>query len=99
MADILQRGGKDDDAERHAKVALSGNPGLIETHVVLARIYVDRQQPKPAIAELQKVIAADPDGSYHFLLYRAYKMAGDQRAANTALAEFRQMRGGSPSVQ
>jgi tetratricopeptide (TPR) repeat protein len=95
MADILQHDGKDADAERHAKLALSGNPNLIETHVVLARIYVDRQQPAAAIAELQKVIAADPDGSYHFLLYRAYKMAGDQQAASAALAKFRQLRNGA----
>jgi tetratricopeptide (TPR) repeat protein len=97
MADILQHDNKDDDAERHAKLALSGNPNLIETHVVLARIYVDRQQPALAIAELQKVIKADPDGSYHFLLYRAYKMSGDQQAANEALAEFRQLRSKGPT--
>jgi len=95
MADILQHDGKDADAELHAKLALSGNQNLIETHVVLARIYVDRQQPAAAIAELQKVIAADPDGSYHFLLYRAYKMAGDQQAASAALAKFRQLRNGA----
>jgi predicted Zn-dependent protease len=99
MADILEHDGKQADAERHAKAALTGDPNLIETRVVLARVYVDRQEPKAAVAELQKVIAADPDGSYHFLLYRAYKMAGDQQAANAALARFRELRNGASTTQ
>jgi len=92
VADILQHNGDNINAERHAKIALAGNPDLIETHVVLARVYVARQESKRAIIELQKVISADPDGSYHFLLYRAYRQAGDEQAAKTALAEFQQLR-------
>jgi tetratricopeptide (TPR) repeat protein len=92
LADILQHDGKDADARQHAQVALAGNPDLIETRVVLARIYLGEQQPKLAIAELQKVLAADPDGSYHFLLYRAYHAAGDEPGARKAMAEFQQLR-------
>jgi len=95
LADILQHNGDNTGAQRHAEIALAGNSSLIETRVVLARVYVARQESKRAIAELQKVIATDPDGSYHFLLYRAYRQAGDEQAAKTALAEFQQLRNSS----
>jgi tetratricopeptide (TPR) repeat protein len=94
MADILEHSGDNANAERYAEIALAGNPDLIQTHVVLARIYVARNESKRAIAELQKVISADPDGSYHFLLYRAYRQVGDEQAAKIALAEFQQLRHG-----
>ena len=92
LADILQHDGKNAEARRHAEVALTANPNLIETRVVLARIDLATQQPKLAAAELQKVIAADPDGSYHFLLYRACRDAGDEPGARKAMAEFQQLR-------
>ncbi len=94
MADIQQHKGNNAGAERYAGIALAGNPDLIETRLVLARVYLAKQQPKRAIAELQKVLAADPDGAYHFLLYRAYKQAGDEPAARATMAEFQQIRYG-----
>lgn len=92
MADILQHKGDNEAAERHALLALKGNPDLIETRVVLARVYLGRQHPDLAIKELQQVVAADPDGSYHFLLYRAYKKLGNDAQAEKAMADFRQIR-------
>jgi predicted Zn-dependent protease len=92
MADLLDHNGDVANAEKHARIALAANPGLIQTHVVLARIYLARQQPKLAITELRKVISADPDGNYHYLLYRACRLAGDEPGAKEALAEFRQIR-------
>lgn len=95
LADILQHNGDNAAAKQHALIALNGNPDLIETHVVLARVYLAGGQPQSAVAELNKVIAADPDGSYHFLLYRAYKQAGDEEKAHRAMADFQQIRNGS----
>jgi len=94
MADIQQHKGNNAGAERYAAIALAGNPDLIETHLVLARVYLAKQQPARAVAEIQKVISADPDGSYHFLLYRAYKQAGNEPAARATMAEFQQIRYG-----
>lgn len=88
LADILQHDGNETEAKRHAEIALAGNPDLIETRVVMARIYLGKQQPQLAIAELKKVLSADPDGSYHFLLYRACREAGDEQGARKAMAEF-----------
>jgi tetratricopeptide (TPR) repeat protein len=92
LADILQHDGNAGEAKRHAELALAANPDLIQTRVVLARIYLGKQQPRLAISELQKVLAADPDGSYHFLLYRACREAGDEQGARKAMAEFQQLR-------
>lgn len=92
LADILEHDGKSAAARQHATVALAGNPDLLQAHVVLGRVYLAEKQPKLAIAELQKVMTADPDGSYHFLLFRAYKEAGDDESAKTALVEFQRLR-------
>jgi tetratricopeptide (TPR) repeat protein len=95
MADIFEHNGDTAKAERYAKAALAGNPDLIQTRVVLVRIYLSKQQPALAIAELRQVISADPDGSYHFLLYRACRQAGDQQGASVAIREFQQLRYGA----
>lgn len=92
MADILEHNGDNAAAQHYAETALANDPNLIQTRVVLARVYLSKQQPKLAIAELRRVIAADPDGSYHFLLYRAYRENGDERAAKEAMAEFQKLR-------
>jgi predicted Zn-dependent protease len=92
LADILQHDGNENEAKRRAEIALAANPDLIETRVVLARIYLGNHQPQLAIAELRRVLPADPDGSYHFLLYRACHEVGDEQGARKALAEFQQLR-------
>jgi predicted Zn-dependent protease len=73
---------------------LAGNPTLIQTRIVLARIYLAKKQPKLAISEIRKVISADPDGSYHFLLFRACQQVGDEQGAKQAMAQFQQIRYG-----
>lgn len=92
MADIQQHNGDNAAAKKYAEIALAGNPDLIQTHIVLARVYLLAKQPKSAITELETALPADPDGSYHFLLYRAYKMMGDDAAAQQAMADFQQLR-------
>lgn len=89
MADIAEHQGQNASAKKYAQAALSRNPDLIQTRVVLARIYLAENQPRLAVTELKKVASADIDGSYHFLLYRAYHLAGDEIAAQAALGEYR----------
>ena len=95
MADILEHNGDHAGAQHYAEIALVSNPRLIDTRVVLARIYLAKQEPKLAIGELRQVISADTDGSYHFLLYRAYRDAGNEQAAQKAMAEFKRLRYGA----
>ncbi len=92
LADILEQNGDPAAAFPLARLALAGNPSLIQAHVVLGRIYLARKQPKLAIAELEPVVHADTDGSSHYLLFRAYRDAGDAKSAQAALAAFERLR-------
>jgi len=91
-ADILEHRNDYDGAEKRATIAVAGNPRLFLAHIVLARIYLSRRQPEHAVQQLEQVASADPDGSYHFLLWRAYKLAGKPKQAEEALAEFHRIR-------
>ncbi len=93
LADILERRNDPAEAGKHAAIALAGNPRLAVPRVVLARIALARRQPEEAIRELEPVVNRDPDGSYHFLLWRAYKLLGKPKEAEAALAEFQRLRG------
>jgi tetratricopeptide (TPR) repeat protein len=92
MADIAEHNGDNSAAEQYANLALAGNPNLIETRVVLARVYLSEHKPDQAVRQLSNITPADPDGSYHFLLYRAYHEAGNETAAQTALAEYKRLK-------
>jgi tetratricopeptide (TPR) repeat protein len=92
-ADILEHRNDPDNAEKRALLAVAGNPRLFAAHVVLARIYLSRGKPEGAVRQLEQVVNADPDGSYHFLLWRAYKLSGRPKDAEAALAEFQRIRG------
>ena len=60
MADISEHNGDNSAAKRYAAVALAGNPNLIETRLVLARIYLAEQKPNIAISELSKIASGRP---------------------------------------
>ena len=91
-ADILIRDNDYAGAQKRAAIAVAGNPELAATRVVLARIALHDKQPQRAADELEKVAKADPDGSYHFLLWRAYKLLGQEVQAGKALAEYKRLR-------
>lgn len=92
MADILQQDGEYEQARRHAEIALAGNPDLIETYLVLARIDMATSHPERAVQDLQSILGADKRGAYHYLLYRAYKQMGKQEEAKAALRIFEERR-------
>lgn len=89
LADLLFRQNDPKDAVEQAATALAGNPKLALPRVVMARIHLANKQPDRAAAELERVSQLDPDGSYHYLLWRAYKLAKKPEQAEAALAEFR----------
>ena len=92
MAEILVRRGDFKGGAPYAKKALKGNPELLQVRFALAKIYLSENQPDLAIAELKMAVAADPDGTYHYLLHRALEMVGREDEAAAALAEFRRLR-------
>lgn len=92
LADILFHRDDMAGAEKQAQLALAENPKLAVTRVVLARIHLARHEPNEAVAELRPVLEVDPDGSYHFLLWRAYKLSGKTAEAQAALDEYHRRR-------
>jgi tetratricopeptide (TPR) repeat protein len=92
MADILEHNGAYERARQYAQTALAGNPDLIETHLVLARIDLATSHPDRAVRDLEGVLGADRGGAYHYLLYRAYKQLGKEQEASAALREFQERR-------
>jgi len=92
MADLLFRQNDPKGAGQQAASALAGNPKLALPRVVMARIDLANKEPVKAAAELEQVSELDPDGSYHFLLWRAYKLAKKPEQAEAALAEFHRRR-------
>ena len=92
LADLLFRQNDPNGAGQQAAIALAGNPKLALPRVVMARIDLANREPAKAVAELEQVSELDPDGSYHFLLWRAYKLAKKPEQAEAALAEFHRRR-------
>ncbi len=95
MADILVHKGEFDRAKPFARKALEGNPELTQTRVAMAKIYLSEDKPEPAISELKPALPRDPDGTYHYLLHRAFKMEGKEPEAAAALDEFKRLRAAS----
>jgi tetratricopeptide (TPR) repeat protein len=58
-----------------------------KVHGLLGTVYASLGDQKAAIAELKAASKIDPDGRYHYQLYRLYKSAGDAAAAAEALRE------------
>jgi tetratricopeptide (TPR) repeat protein len=92
LADLLFRQNNAQGAAGQAAVALAGNPKLALPRVVMARIDLANKEPDKAAAELEQVSQLDPDGTYHYLLWRAYKLAKKPGLAQAALAEFHRLR-------
>jgi len=66
--------------------ALKVQPRLTEARRRLGKAYYGIGQYELAEAELQKAVAADDDGSTHYLLARTYRQLGRTREADEALA-------------
>ncbi len=58
----------------------------------LSRAYLLDGQPQRAIEQLERILDADPDGSYHYRLGQAYGQLGDSASATMALETYRKLR-------
>ncbi len=98
MANVLVRRGDMAEALPYAKKALAGNPELAQVRFSLAKIHMAQHHADLAAAELHRIAAVDPDGSYHFLLARALKAMGRDTDSAAALEKFKKIRAESKSV-
>jgi tetratricopeptide (TPR) repeat protein len=72
--------------------ALRFDPDLLEARASLGRAYLRSGQAALAVPQLEKAVALDRYGDLHYLLYQAYRDAGKQDLARTALAQSQAMR-------
>jgi predicted Zn-dependent protease len=74
------------------KAVLEQNPQMQAAHAALGQALLREGKPEQAIPHLKTAIASDEDGNAHFQLFRAYKLTGNDQAANQALAEYQNFR-------
>jgi Flp pilus assembly protein TadD len=81
----LARSGRNDDAERDYRTALTLDPDLPEVHYNLALLAIARADDASAELGLQRAVALDPSFSAaHLELSRLYHRRGDSRSAEHA---------------
>jgi tetratricopeptide (TPR) repeat protein len=79
--------------EQHLKAA-EAEPGVAATrHYALGLLALRKKQPQTAVKELREAARLDPDADVtYYKLASAEQMAGNQKAADLAMAEFRRRR-------
>jgi tetratricopeptide (TPR) repeat protein len=75
-------------AEPFARKALRLKPDLASAHVVLAKVYLSRDQTEKALSEIQAATGEDVDGSTHYLLATTLRKLGRPDAAASAMQEY-----------
>ncbi|MGH9627573.1 MAG: tetratricopeptide repeat protein, partial [Bryobacteraceae bacterium] len=73
-------------------------PDLIEAHAALGGAYLKENDYQKAVVHLERARAQDPDGSVHFQLARAYRMAGDTSSASRTMKLYQQLKQSAESA-
>ena len=84
-----------EDLER----ALELRPDLDRAKAELSRAYMQSGNPARAVPLLVAILHADPDGSYHYRLARAYSQIGDKESELRVLADYARIRPASKARQ
>jgi tetratricopeptide (TPR) repeat protein len=93
MGQILIRRDQSDRAVPYLKAALSGDSNRrSEVHSELSRVYEGSGNINEAIAELQKAVPGDSDGSFYYRLARLLQKTGRRTEASQAFAESKRLR-------
>ena len=82
----------DDHAQEHLKRALELDPGFLQAHLALGKLYLRADRFQDAAGELEGVVRADPklaEAYYH--LSRVYTRLKRREDAQTAAGKFEQL--------
>ena len=82
----------DDHAQEHLKRALELDPGFLQAHLALGKLYLRANRFQDAAEELEGVVRADPklaEAYYH--LSRVYTRLKRREDAQTAAGKFEQL--------
>lgn len=91
VAATLLRQGDASAAEPYAQHALQIQPSLTSAHIVLAKIFLSRQQPEKALPELESAVGQDTDGRTYYLLATTLRQLGKNAEAAAALQKYKQL--------
>ena len=81
-----------DEAREFAQTAIRLKPDLLAAHVLLGRILIDRGETRSAVAELEKALSTDKDGSLHYQVFLAYRTLKEPAKAQSALEICKRLR-------
>ena len=84
--------GEQEQADSFARTALRLKPDLLATHAILGRILMDRGETQAAVAEMEKALPTDQDGSLYYQVFLAYRKLKQPAKAENALAICKQLR-------
>ena len=80
------------DAESHLKRAIELEPGLMQAHLALGKLYARQQRLTEAAAQLELVLKADPKlAETYYQLGRVYVRQKRQKEGEGLLARFQQL--------
>ena len=92
IGDIMFMKGKVEQAEGHFLKALELNPGMVDAHVGLERLYAAQGRYQESLRHLRKALDITPtDASLHYKLSAAYRNLGQKEEAEKALRVFREL--------
>jgi predicted Zn-dependent protease len=75
----------------YLETAVKFDGHLLPARAALGEAYLQTGKPEQAIPHLEAAMADDEDGSRHYQLGRAYRMAGKQEQAAAVLREYREI--------
>jgi tetratricopeptide (TPR) repeat protein len=97
LAEVCHQQGRLDEAERHFRQDLEGDPGNARAHLGLGRLACERGNPRDALAHLERS-ASSPltQKASRVLLAQAYQQLGDAAAAGREGARALDLPGDPP---
>ena len=97
LAEVCLQQGRLDEAERHFRQVLGGDPGNARAHLGLGRLAGERGNPRDALAHLERS-ASSPltQKASRVLLAQAYQQLGDAAAAGRERARALDLPGDPP---
>lgn len=89
---LLLADAEPDLALQFARKSVETENEVAGNHLILAKLYEEREKTAEAIHALKAAAQADPTlASPHYRLHRLFAKLGDQKAASEALAEFQSL--------
>jgi tetratricopeptide (TPR) repeat protein len=93
LGDICAFQGRTAEAEKYFLEALKHEPGMVEAHFALEKIYTESNRYDKSLVQLRAILQANAnDSTAHYRLSLVYRKLGRQQDAERELALFNRTR-------